>query len=306
MTLTRRLLTMGAMLGIAPLAALTPAAAQAPGTDVWVAPITGRGSMMRIGKPVNATHRPGYDNQPSFTPKGDAVLFTVQGDDKQTDIWRVALPGANGKRLAKPLRLTETAESEYSATVTPDGKSFSVIRVERDSTQRLWRFPLSGKGDPSLVLEQVKPVGYHAWASDHTLVLFVLGSPATLQVADDRTGSAEIKASNIGRALAKVPGRDVVTFLQQVKDSASWISELDLRTGATKRLMNPPKGAEYHAWTPDGQLLTATGSQVLRWSGSDWTVLADFESAGVRRASRLAVSPRGNWIAFVADDRTTP
>lgn len=295
----------GVMAAVAALTFVGTAGAQAPGTDVWIAPIIGRGSAMRIGTPMNATHRDGYDNQPSFTPKGDAVLYTAQGDDKQTDIWRFSLP-VGKTPIGTPVRLTQTPESEYSATVTPDGTSFSVIRVEHDSTQRLWRFPLDGKGEPSLVLERVKPVGYHAWAGDHTLVLFVLGSPATLQVADDRSGNSEVKARNIGRALAKVPGRDVVTFLQQVKDSASWITELDVRTGATTRLMQPPAGADYHVWTPDGVLLTAADTKIYRWQDGEWRVLADLASAGVKRASRLAVSPRGDWLAFVADDRPKP
>ena len=281
-----------------------PLAAQAPGSDVWIVPIIGRGAAMRLGAPVNATHRAGYDNQPSFTATGDAVLYTVQGDG-QTDIWRFTMPAGNTPP-GVPTPMTRTPESEYSATVTPDGSSFSVIRVERDSAQRLWRFPLDGQGDPSLVLETIKPVGYHVWAGDHTLVLFVLGSPATLQIADDRTGSAEVKASNIGRALAKVPGRDVVTFLQQVKDSASWITELDVHTGATTRLMQPPPRAEYHVWTPDGVLLTAAESRIYRWERGEWRVIADFAAAGVKRASRLAVSPRGDWLAFVADDTPKP
>jgi hypothetical protein len=299
MTVERWILAASAALALA-----GPLDAQTPGTDVWIAPIIGRGSAMRLGAPVNATHRPGYDNQPSFTNKGDAVLYTVQGEG-QTEIWRFALPkGKNA--LGAPVQLTHTPESEYSATVTPDGKSYSVIRVEADSTQRLWRFPLDGVGDPSLVLERIKPVGYHVWAGDHTLVIFVLGSPATLQIADDRSGNAEVKASNIGRALAKVPGRDVVTFLQQEKDSASWITELDIRTGATTRLMQPPPRADYHVWTPDGVLLAAGESKIYRWESGAWRVLADLAGAGVRRASRLAVSPRGDWLAFVADDAPKP
>ena len=45
------------------------------------------------------------------------------------------------------------------------------------------------------MLADVKPVGYHAWADDHTLALFVLGQPATLQLADTRTGKAESPAA---------------------------------------------------------------------------------------------------------------
>jgi hypothetical protein len=279
----------------------TSVGAQArPSTDVWVVPMRQAGSAVSFGEPRNVTQRTGYDNQPSFTPAGDAVLYTAIGADGQADTWKFTLPDG------KPVRLTHAPIGVYSPTVMPDGRSFSVIRVEADSTQRLWRFPLDGQGAPSLVLEKIKPVGYHAWVGDHTLVIFVLGNPSTLQVADERTQTSEIVARNVGRALVRVPGRDAVTFLQQVRDSASWITDLDVRTNTTRRLMQPPPGADYHVWAPNGALLAASGSRVYVWTDGRWDVAADFGPWGVKNLSRLAVSPRGDWLAFVADDRPSP
>jgi WD40 repeat protein len=291
------------------LLAAAPVMAQGrPSTDVWVVPIREGGTTLTVGEPRNLTHRTGYDNQPSFTRAGDALLYTAAGDDGQTDIWRVNVRGG------APVRVTNTPESEYSPLVTPDGKSFSVIRVERDSTQRLWKFPLDGIGDPELVLRDVKPVGYHVWASEHQLVLQVLGgavdTPAmdanTLQLADERTGKSAIVGRRVGRALVKVPGRDVVTFLQLVRDSASWIAELDARTGVTRRLMPVPDGADYHAWTPGGLLVAAAGSKLYLWNNGAWGVAADLGRWGVKGITRLAVSPKGDWLAFVAEDRAAP
>src|SRR6267378_1894361 len=95
---------------------------------------------------------------------------------------------------------------EYSPTPLPDGKGFSVIRVEADSTQRLWAFDRDGSR-PRLVLDSIKPVGYHAWADAHALVLFVLGSPPTLQIADAGSPGArgEVLAHDIGRSLQRIP-----------------------------------------------------------------------------------------------------
>jgi len=286
-------------LTVAALAGLSSAlGAQArPSTDVWIVPMKQMGSAVSFGEPRNVTHRAGYDNQPSFTPRGDAVLYTVIGADAQADIWKFSLPGG------VPVQVTHTPESEYSPTVTPDGRSFSVIRVEADSAQRLWKFPLDGQGAPSLVLENIRPVGYHAWVGDHTLVVFVLGSPNTLQVVDDRVGTGEVVARDVGRALVRVPGRDAVTFLQQVRDSASWITDLDVRTKVTRRLMTPPRGADFHVWTPGGALLAGEGARLHIWTDGRWDVAADFGRWGVRNISRLAVSPRGDWLAFVAEDK---
>lgn len=271
-----------------------------PPTDVWVVPLRQMGNTILLGEPRNATKRTGYDNQPSFTADGSAVLYTVVGADTRADIWKFALPDG------APTQVTNTPESEYSATPTPDGVSFSVIRVEADSTQRLWRFPFSGGGAPSVVLENVKPVGYHAWAGDHRLVLFVLGQPATLQLADDRAGTSEVITSNIGQALVKVPGRDFVTFVQVVRDSGQWIAELDVRTKSVRRLMRPPPGAAYHAWTPDGALISASGSSVYQWVDGKWDQIGDLGRWGVRGISRMAVSPKGDWLALVAEDQRSP
>src|SRR5262249_19832508 len=149
---------------------------------IFLAAFTTRGQPA-VARAVNITHTPGYDNQPSFTPDGAGLLFTSNRGGTQTDIYRYDIAAATTARL------TDTPESEYSPTVTPDGKHLSVIRVEGDGTQRLWRFTLEGT-EPELVLERVKPVGYHAWADDHTVALFVLGQPTTLQLADTRSGNA--------------------------------------------------------------------------------------------------------------------
>ncbi|MEX2181509.1 MAG: hypothetical protein WD771_05665 [Gemmatimonadaceae bacterium] len=275
----------------------SPALAQG-GTDVWVATLAERGSALTVGTPRNLTARAGYDNQPSFTPDGSAVLFTSIRDDGQSDIWRVAVAGG------APRRVTATAESEYSATATPDGRGFTVIRVEADSTQRLWRFLWDGSA-PTLILPGLKPVGYHVWVSDGALGAFVLGSPNALVLADPRTDRVDTLARRIGRAFARVPGRDAFTFAQLVGDTV-WFSEVDVRTRGVRRLMVAPPGGEYHVWTPNGQLIATAGSRLYRWTDGRWDVLADFAVHGIRGISRIALSPRGDQVAFVTEDRPTP
>jgi hypothetical protein len=283
---------------VAPLAVLpfTVLSAQGrPSTDVWTAALTGRG-VPHVGRAVNLTHRTGYDNQPSFTAAGAAILYTVIENNGPSDIWRIDL-----KTLARTRVTTSVVESEYSATPMPDGVHFSAVRVEADSTQRLWKFPLDGNDAPSVLLEQVKPVGYHAWLSDVTLGLFVLGRPATLQIADVRTGAAEVVASNIGRSLQKVPGRTAVSY-QQLGADGAWITTYDVTTRRTTPIAKSPDKADFHVWTPDGQLLTASGSRIFAWVNGQWDTVADLAADGVHNISRLAISAKGDRLAFVADD----
>ena len=269
-----------------------------PGTDVWVATLRVHGPSIDVGRPANVTHRPGYDNQPAFTPDGRWVLFTSIGADGQADIWRW------DRRADVAERLTSTPESEYSPTPLPEGGGFSTVRVERDSTQRLWRFDADGR-NPRLVLERVKPVGYHAWADAHTLALFVLGAPATLQLADTRTGDARVVTDSIGRSLHRIPGQRAISFVRRPGDGAWWIERLDPRTGAVTKLVRTLEGSEDYAWTPGGVALMARGTVLYAWDprrDRDWREVARFTETGLGRITRIAVSPAGDRIAFAADE----
>src|SRR5437870_10330194 len=106
-----------------------------PGTDIYVASLTRAAGGLEVGEPLNVTARPGYDNQPAFSPDGKTLYYTSYRGG-QSDIFRYEL----GSRTTA--QVTATPESEYSPTVMSDGKHLSVIRVERDSTQRLWAFTL--------------------------------------------------------------------------------------------------------------------------------------------------------------------
>jgi hypothetical protein len=271
-----------------------------PDTEVFLAPLTREGGQLVVGRAENISNSPGYDNQPSFSPDGRFVYFTSGRSSGQMDIYR---HDTSAKQITQ---VTTTPESEYSATVMPDGAHISVVRVEADKIQRLWKFTTAGR-DPSVLLPDIKPVGYHAWLDQYTLALFVLGQPPTLQVADIRTGKAVIAATDIGRSLQRIPGGGV-SFVQRSGEGpnrTSTIVELTLRLGkpVTTTLTPLARGAteEFVAWTPDGTLLMAAGTSLHGWRRGDkeWRVIADLGAIGVGSVSRIAVNPRGDWLALV-------
>lgn len=273
----------------------TASAQGLPSTDIYLADLRVRDGRVTVGPLVNVTNRTGYDNQPYFLPDGRTFLFTSSREDGQADIYRYDILSGSVTRL------TTTPESEYSPTPLPRGGGFSVVRVEADSTQRLWAFDVDG-AHARLVLDSVKPVGYHAWGDDHTLGLFILGSPSTFQLADTRTGNAEVAARDIGRSLQKVPGHDAISFVQ--KDSGGWwVKEIDLRTREIRPLVQTLENVDFFAWSPGGILLMAQDTRLYQWNpqrGKEWEEVADVAAAGLTRVSRLAVSPAGDRIAIVA------
>jgi hypothetical protein len=289
----------GIAVGTSGSADSAPASAP-PGTDVYlfeVERVDGRLRVIGGSTPAgrNLTDRAGYDNQPAFTLDGASLLYTSIRSDGQADIYRIALVSGRTDRV------TRTPESEYSPTPMPNADRISTVRVEMDSTQRLWSFAPNGSG-ATLVLADIRPVGYHAWIDDRTLALFVLGTPPTLQIADARTGEAWTAASGIGRSLLPIPGTREVSFVQRSEAEGEWeILALDVDTREIRPLARTLRDSEDLAWTPSGELLTGYGSMLYRWEADSgrWIEVADLEPAGVRDITRIAVSPGGDRIAVV-------
>jgi dipeptidyl aminopeptidase/acylaminoacyl peptidase len=282
--------------------ACAAAGAQAPpSTDVFLAPLHVTATGVSVGAVNNITDRPGYDNQPSFTPDSRSILFTSVRDDGQSDIYRFDIAT---RAIA---RVTTTPESEYSATVMPDGRRFSVIRVEKDSAQRLWSFALDGS-DPRIVLTRLKPVGYHAWIDSRNLALFVLGKPNALVHANVATGALDTLARDIGRSLQPLPDRIGFSFTQRTDSGTFRLKTMRWPSRATKDLIELPRGTEDIAWLGKGMVLAAQGTRLVLWHSGDvaWRTVADHAASNLTSITRLAVSPDGKWLALVAVPKAGP
>lgn len=282
---------------VAALQATMPAQGP-PGTDIWIADLTIRDGRVNVSRPVNVTARPGYDNQPAVLPDGSGFLYTRIGADGQADIWRYDFATHAARAV------TTTPESEYSPTFMPQSRGISVVRVELDSTQRLWRLDPDG-GHPALLFEKIKPVGYHAWAGDSALAMFVLGNPNALVLARLGTEKADTVARNVGRALQPIPGRRAVSFVQIVDSTESWLTELNADSGTVHRLVRLPRGAEFHVWAPGGLVLVSDGTTLYQWDShgtASWLPVADLGALGLKGVTRLALSAAGDRLAIVAKD----
>ena len=284
-------------------AAQTPPqpAAPPPGTDIYLLPLGAGLSSLKDAKPQPVSTAPGYDNQPMFSPDGGRILFAANRDGKQIDIF------VFDRGAGRTSQLTDTPENENSPTYLPDGVGspggFSVVRTEADKTQRLWRFDGRGR-EPALVLTDIKPVGYHAWVDAGTVALFVLGQPATLQIASVATGAAEIAADGIGRSLHRVPGTRAVSFVRRDGSGEFWISQLDVATKKVEPLVKAAEGSPERdmTWMPDGKtILMSAGTRVFSWTRGEpgWTQVFDAATHSLGAVSRLAVSPKGDAIAIV-------
>jgi len=287
-----------------PVATGTPPVAT---EDIFVVDVRVAKGALEFGQPANITNRAGYDNQPSFLPDGQSLLYTSQREGDQTDIYRYDF------KTRQSARLTTTPEGEYSPTLMPGGKFFSVIRVEADKTQRLWKFPLAGGGAPELVLPHIKFVGYHLWLDKGTLALFILGAggrPNTLQLAPTDNTFLDTIHVNIGRALHLIPRRQAFSFVHKISPDEWLVKAFDLKTKRSTTLARTLPASEDLAWTPGGTILMAQDSRLYQLDPAapspNWQLVADFSAAGLKKITRLALSPKADRLALVAQPADAP
>jgi hypothetical protein len=267
-----------------------------PDADIFLCDLKLKGKSISVSKPVNITQRKGYDNQPSFTPQENTLLYTSIREDGQADTYLYDLQKKTTKQVIR------TPESEYSPTVMPDGKHFSVIRVEQDQTQRLWRFPMAGAGEPALVLENIKPVGYHCWLNADSLALFVLGEPNSFVMARVSTGDIVVLARSIGRAIYTIPGKNALSFVHKISPTQWEIKQLELQSGNMTSVVQTLEGSEDFVWTPDGRLLMCKNATLYQYrpgTDSTWTEVADLSKYGIKQLNRLAINAAGTKLALV-------
>jgi len=262
------------------------------GTDVWLLELVEEADALRAVEPRNLTNRPGYDNQPYFMPAGELLFVQMEGE--RTDLWRW------NAETERSTRVTATPqESEFSPTPIPESEGgISYIRSKTETSGRLWRMPRAGAA-AEIVFADLGPVGYHAWFDADYVALWRLQDPSLLQLVELDTQETRTLATGVGRSPQSVPNRRAVSFTRAT-DDGTVVEVYDLDRNRTEALALLPEGGEFHAWTPNGILLSSAGSRVFSWREGGWQQVVDLAHLRLN-LSRLAVSPDGTQLALVAE-----
>lgn len=288
-----------------------PAPSKGPqATDIFLAPLSIQDGRPVVGTPVNVTNRAawragGYDDQPTFTPDGRAILFTSKRGDSPPHIYRYDIASKTTARL------TTTPDGESSPAVMPGGTRVSVIRVERDvvrigrrridpdMTQRLWSVALDGS-DPRLLLASVKPIGDYAWLDAGDVAAFVLGIPSALVRADVRSGASDTLALEIARPIASLPDRGGLSSIRRA-DSTYMVSVMRWPRRVWRDLIAVPPGAHDVVWLSSDLALTFSNTRALYWRPgiTTWIDIGDVAGGDVAYLHQPVVSPDGKWLAMV-------
>ena len=269
--------------------------AQMPETDIYLVDMHVNSGVYTFDNPVNITNRKGYDNQPYFSAQGNMIYYVADYSGKQTDIMLYGLQDG------KSIQLTNTPESEFSPTVMRGTDYISCVRVEKDSSQHVYRYTKTGNYPVDLTPKN-DSVGYHAWVDDYHIALFVLDSIRTLQVVEVRSQTYDTIALNPGRSLQTLSFVPEILYTQMNADSIWEIKKYNYKSKEKLDWAVLPKGVEDFSITRDGKLMCGKEGKLLMINPyqkeSQWREVADFSKA-VGSFYRIAVSPRNDKIAIV-------
>lgn len=270
-----------------------------PDTEVWLFDLSISNNNYTITNGSNISNHEGYDSQPSFSDDSKLMLWTSERENGQTEIFQYKLKDRSASRL------TNTAVSEYSPTFMLDGQHFSCVVVEKDSTQRLWKYHRKLVKSEVLFTE-LDSVGYHFWLRSDILFTFQLTEPFSLYITypgylqDSRT-----VATNIGRCMNKVVINNDPYLLYTEKDTSGkmWIHGMNVEGYNAPLIDSVPciEGSEDFG-VFGSTLFMASGNKIYKRSinvDKAWGEVADLSSSGLQNITRIAVSPDGKHIALV-------
>jgi len=248
--------------------------------------------------PQNITHRPGYDNQPSFSKDGSKVYYVAYYDTLQSDIYVYSLEDSTNTRL------TETPESEFSPRVTADDLGFTIVRVDADKGQRFYKVLMDGTNEFQL-LGVSDSVAYYCIANDSTYAVADLNNNVMeLNIYEMPSEQFIPLAKNIGRCIAVIPDSDnEISYVDKADTNGYMLMSFSINTGLIGSVCQLKKGVEDYVWTKDGKLLIGYEGKLLMFDrnkpDNGWTELADF-SKSVGNFYRIAISQQGTQLALVA------
>jgi hypothetical protein len=265
------------------------------GSEILLFDLKVKKDKITISNPKNITNHKGYDNQPSFHTDQPILYYSSFNDDGRADI------KSYNYKTGETTPITQTSEREYSPTLTPDKSSLSCIIQRDNGAQDLGKYPVDG-GEPSVIIDNMI-VGYHAWADNSHLALFILGEPNTLHYLRLPTKEDTVLAQNIGRSIHKIPGERAISFVQKISDTDWLIKKFESGTMKITTVATTLPGREDIAWTADGKIISSDETKIyfldpakaMKWNA----VSIQSGSELLKGVTRLSVNSKGDKLAVV-------
>jgi len=270
-------------------------------TEIYLFDLQEQDSNITLSNPVNISNSTGYDNQPSFTEDGLAILFSSFRNG-QADISKYFIE--ENYRVW----ITDTKPNEFSPMSYPGKKKyFTCVRLNEDGSQLLYKYAYKNKA-PEVLISGLK-VGYYIWFSEKIAVSYVIGEIESLQVSNFKYKIKYPIQNNIGRSIQKIPsaaslGENLISFIS-LDHEVPEIYSINPLNSNSKYIADALSGSQDLAWTMKGSMLMGKGNKIYKLDPSKdkaWTpvlIECDLPLDGI---SRLAISPNGKKIAVVVNE----
>jgi Tol biopolymer transport system component/predicted Ser/Thr protein kinase len=257
----------------------------------------------------------GLQGMPSFSPEGNQVAFTWQGEKLDNHDIYVKVIGTESA-----LRLTTHPAVDSFPAWAPDGRSIAFLRQTSEHTAAIYRVAPLGGAERKIadVVVSGLPLwgGGLCWTRDGKWILSSdadsPGKRSYIVLVSSETGEKRKLTSGEGLGEfhpALSPDNRTLAFVRglAVGQSLLFLLSLDteLRPTAAARQLRPA-GSWNSApvWTPDGKSLLFTGTSLDSFRSRLWRISASGDSppAPVPQAGEgslwSAVSPQGNRLVF--------
>lgn len=284
--------------------------AQLPETVIYLFDMQKTTQGFQFSSPKIISKSKGYNNQPYFTPDGRFFYYVSSVDTANTEIYRIDL----SQKKLRSKRITKTSEAEYSPKYTPDMEHISFVRVEKDrTTQHFYTQPLKGK-KASLILPELKLLGYYDWISQNEFISFELPEPFYLLKHTIANHNQDTLATHIGRTIYYLRSKNKIIYTDK-SDSTSWKIRMIAPENLKRKIHTSPvenpilattlTNEEDYCFLMDGSILMGQAGALymlknpFRNNQEKWKEIFDFRKFGITKFYRLAVSPDNTKIALV-------
>ncbi len=269
-----------------------------PNTDIYLFDLDTSNGKFILSNVKNISDNKGYDNQPSFFD--DTTILYAGTRKGQTDIVQYKIDSGKKKWL------TKTDGSEYSPLKIPSENAISAIRLEKDETQKLYKYNFKN-GKTSILIDRIV-IGYQTWFNKNTLVSSVLEDDMlSLYVSNLNIDKHNKIEPNIGRSLHKIPSTNMISFISKASDN--WeIKSLEFVTGKTKTITTTLPEVEDMCWLPNGTIVMGKENVLYKYNpnkDSEWAEVASLRDFDITNITRLTVNSDGTKIAIVAEHDPT-
>jgi len=264
-------------------------------TEVFLFDLETNYSKIELQNGKNISNNEGYDNQPSFLDDR-YIVFSSQRNG-QTDIAKY------DTRYNAKIWINFTEGGEYTPLKIPNKNEVSAVRLDKDTTQRLYSYNLSNGKSTMLINDLI--VAYYTWFNEKTIVSAVIeNDDLNLYVTNIQDGTSIKYATNVGRSFHKIPNSNLVSFISKENENQWQIKSLNPLTGAIKIIANTMQGAEDICWVNGKTILSGKDNILYKLTlqkDNNWKKVADLSSNGIVKITRLSANNDFSKLLIAGD-----